>query len=194
MFAGTPLAGQYDTVVAEASKAGVSPALVAGIMAHETGRGTSAMLRNRNNPAGLMDPRTGMSTGQSFGSVEEGIAAASRSIAKNYQRGGGTIGGMAGIYAPVGAANDPRGLNRGWAAGVSKYTGMLADRNQIDRSTGTTRVEGTGKLSVDVRAPRGTNVDAQGGGLFKNVEINRQTQMEPAARGPIDTPEETYGL
>lgn len=187
MFAGTPLAGQYETVVAEAAKQGVSPSLVAGIMAHETGKGTSKMLRERLNPAGLMDPKTGMATGQTFGSIEQGIAAASRTIAKNYRRGGESIEGMAGIYAPVGAANDPRGLNRGWAAGVRRYSDALADRNQIDRSqTATTRVEGTGKLSVDVKAPKGTDVDAQGGGLFKDVEINRQTQMEPASRGPVE--------
>jgi len=58
-------------------------------------------------------------------------------------------------------------------------------RNQIDRSqAGTAKVEGTGKITVDVNAPKGTNVDASGGGLFKKTEINRQTQMEPARVGP----------
>jgi hypothetical protein len=59
------------------------------------------------------------------------------------------------------------------------------DRQQLDRTqAASTKVEGTGKISVDVNAPKGTNVGAEGGGLFKNVEINRQTQMEPARRGP----------
>jgi general stress protein YciG len=126
MFAGTPLAGQYDTLVRAAQANNVPPSLMAAIMAHETGRGTSAMLREKNNPAGLMDPKTGAATGQSFGSIEEGIAEAGRRIGKNYRRGGGTIAGMAGIYAPVGAANDPRGLNRGWAAGVEGFQRRLA--------------------------------------------------------------------
>ena len=52
------------------------------------------------------------------------------------------------------------------------------------------KVEGSGKLSVDVNAPKGTRVGAQGKGLFKTVEINRQTQMEPAKRGPADAGEE----
>ena len=52
------------------------------------------------------------------------------------------------------------------------------------------KVEGSGKLSVDVNAPKGTRVGAQGKGLFKTVEINRQTQMEPAKRGPADSGEE----
>ena len=184
IFGNTPLGGQYDTVVAEAAKRGVPPELVAGIMAHETGKGTSRMLRDRNNPAGLMDPRTGMATGKTFGSIEEGVAAAAQTIAKNYNKGGRSIGGMANIYAPQGAANDPGGLNRGWAAGVSRYTSLFADRQQIDRSQQAAKVEGTGKLTVDVNAPKGTNVGAEGGGLFKNVEVNRQTQMEQARVGP----------
>ncbi|QIG93805.1 N-acetylmuramoyl-L-alanine amidase [Bradyrhizobium sp. 6(2017)] len=61
----------------------------------------------------------------------------------------------------------------------------VRDRQQIDKTqAASTKVEGTGKISVDVNAPKGTSVGAEGGGLFKNVEINRQTQMEPARRGP----------
>jgi uncharacterized protein (TIGR02594 family) len=194
MFGGTPLAGQYDTVVSEATKAGIDPSLLAGVMAHETGKGTSRMLRERLNPAGLMDPKTGMMAGKTFGSIEEGIAAAGRAVSKNLQRGGGTIEGLGNIYAPVGAANDPRGQNRGWAAGVRRYMSQLGDdRQQLDRSqVASTKIEGTGKLSVDVKAPKGTTVEAEGGGLFKQTEINRQTQMEPARRGPA--PAETLAL
>lgn len=64
---------------------------------------------------------------------------------------------------------------------------IAAARNQMDKTQSqTAKVEGTGKLTVDVNAPKGTNVDAEGKGLFKQVEVNRQTQMEPAA--------ETVGL
>jgi uncharacterized protein (TIGR02594 family) len=45
-----------------------------------------------------------------------------------------------------------------------------------------TKVNGTGKITVDVNAPKGTKVGAEGGGLFKDTEINRQTQMEPARK------------
>ena len=51
--------------------------------------------------------------------------------------------------------------------------------------TRTHRVHGSGKISVHVNAPKGTHVGAEGKGLFKEVEINRQTQMEPARRGPV---------
>jgi GH24 family phage-related lysozyme (muramidase) len=60
-----------------------------------------------------------------------------------------------------------------------------ADRKQIDKTqSASTKVEGSGKISVDVNAPKGTKVGAEGKGLFKDVEVNRQTQMEPARRGP----------
>ena len=48
------------------------------------------------------------------------------------------------------------------------------------------KVEGTGKLTVDVNGPKGTKVGAEGGGLFKEVQVNRSTQMLPAARGPVE--------
>ncbi|MGY8661766.1 CHAP domain-containing protein [Bradyrhizobium sp. UFLA05-109] len=58
-------------------------------------------------------------------------------------------------------------------------------REQLDRRmAATNKVEGSGKISVDVNAPKGTTVGAEGKGIFKDVEINRQTQMEPARKGP----------
>jgi hypothetical protein len=45
-------------------------------------------------------------------------------------------------------------------------------------------ISGAGKISVDVRAPPGTSVDAQGEGFFKSTEITRMTQMMPADFGP----------
>ena len=64
------------------------------------------------------------------------------------------------------------------------------NRAAMDRDMGremTHKVEGNGKLTVDVNAPSGTKVAAEGSGIFKKVETNRQTQMAPAAEGPSDT-------
>jgi hypothetical protein len=58
--------------------------------------------------------------------------------------------------------------------------GTGASRAALDNQMAQ-KVEGTGKLSVHVNAPRGTKVGAEGGGLFKKTEVTRQTQMEPAA-------------
>jgi hypothetical protein len=45
----------------------------------------------------------------------------------------------------------------------------------------TNKVEGSGRISVDVSAPRGTKFTAEGGGIFKQTEVSRSIQMEPAA-------------
>jgi hypothetical protein len=63
----------------------------------------------------------------------------------------------------------------------------LPDRAALDRDMGNEvrhTVHGTGKITVDVNAPKGTAVGAAGGGLFKATEINRNVQMEPAKAGP----------
>ena len=165
MFAGTPLAGQYENVVAAAQANNVPPSLVAGVMAQETGRGTSAMLRNRNNPAGLMDPATHAMTGQNFPNVEAGITEAGRRIGINYRRGGGTIAGMAGIYAPPGAANDPRGLNKGWPAGVSNFQKQLsANVNGQDQPAAAPTVSAQAMRAATGQAPEAFIMHHTGGG------------------------------
>jgi hypothetical protein len=75
-----------------------------------------------------------------------------------------------------------------WASKRRQLEARDMDRSAVDRAWAgpPTRVEGTGKLSVDVKAPKGTSVNAEGGGMFKSVEMNRQTTMEPAAVGPAE--------
>ncbi|WP_225173754.1 MULTISPECIES: hypothetical protein [unclassified Bradyrhizobium] len=46
-------------------------------------------------------------------------------MAKNYRRAGADLDKMGSTYAPPGAANDPSGLNGGWAAGVRKQMNAL---------------------------------------------------------------------
>lgn len=64
--------------------------------------------------------------------------------------------------------------------------GQALDGRALDRAAARDiNVNGSGKISVDVRAPAGTHVGAQAQGLFKTVSIARQTQMFPAESGPI---------
>lgn len=122
-FAGTPLAGKFDQIVAVANANGIPPALLAGVIAHETGNGANTRY---NNVAGLMNPETGSRTKLAFSSIDSGINAAGRTIAKNYNAAGRDLGAMAKRYAPVGAANDPGGLNSGWQSSVSKQMNTLS--------------------------------------------------------------------
>ena len=92
-------------------------------------------------------------------------------------------GGTAGTGGAPGASGDPLAQ----AAAPAPDVSAPVERSSMDRAMGremTHKVEGTGKLQVDVSAPAGTKVAAEGGGLFKKVETNRQTQMTPAAEGP----------
>lgn len=122
-FAGTALAGQYDAINAAAKANGIPPALLAAVIAHETGRGRNV---RANNVAGLMNPETGYRTKQGFATISDGIAAAGRVVAKNYRAAGGDLNKMGQRYAPVGAANDPGGLNAGWANGVRSFRNTLS--------------------------------------------------------------------
>ncbi|WP_316228285.1 phage tail tape measure protein [Bradyrhizobium sp. SZCCHNR1039] len=122
-FAGTSLAGKYDQIVAAAKANNIDPALLAGVIAHETGNG---QVLSGNNPGGIMDPATGMSRKMQFADLDTGINKTAQMVAKNYRRAGGDLDKMGAIYAPPGAANDPRGLNGGWPSGVRKQMNAMA--------------------------------------------------------------------
>ena len=52
-FAGTELAGLGECLIAAEADTGISALILAGIIAHESGWGTSALARDKNNMAGL---------------------------------------------------------------------------------------------------------------------------------------------
>lgn len=132
-FAGTLLAGKYDQIITSARANGISPALLAGIIAHETANG---VVLSGNNVAGLMDPATGSRRKMQFGSLDDGIRKAGQVVAKNYRRAGGDLDKMGNIYAPVGAANDPGNLNGGWVSGVRKQMNGMAGASSGSGGTG----------------------------------------------------------
>lgn len=126
MFAGTGMAGKFDQVVAAAKANGIDPKMLAGVMAHESGRGR---FLGGNNPGGVMDPASGWARKKQFASLDDGINATASSFAKNFRRGGGTLEGTQKHYAPEGADNDPRNLNGGWLNGVRKQMQGLSGAN-----------------------------------------------------------------
>jgi hypothetical protein len=99
----------------------------------------------------------------------------------------GTMTNIAGNpYPGMRGPQTHESFEAGWGRELERRAQRYqSDREQIDgASAAAGKVEGTGKISVDVNAPKGTHVDAESGGIFKDVEINRQTQMEPARKGP----------
>ena len=73
-----------------------------------------------------MNPETNFRTKQGFATIGDGINAAGRVVGKNYRVAGGDLAKMGQRYAPVGAANDPNGLNAGWANGVGRFRNTLS--------------------------------------------------------------------
>ncbi|MBR1366350.1 phage tail tape measure protein [Bradyrhizobium ottawaense] len=132
-FAGTPLSGKYDQIIAAAKANNIPPSLLAGVIAHETGNGA---VLSGNNPGGIMDPATGFARKMKFAGLDDGINKTAQTVAKNYRRAGGDLDKMSGFYAPRGAANDPNGLNGGWPAGVRKNMIQLSDSSTGSAGSG----------------------------------------------------------
>jgi hypothetical protein len=105
---------------------------------HETGRGTSEAVRASNNPGGMMDPQTDWSTVKKFASLDEGIDAMAKNLKEKYiNQGLTTIEGIQTKYAPIGAANDPRGLNKDWVADVTTFYKQLTGQDKAAKTKAT---------------------------------------------------------
>lgn len=96
----------------------INPNLLASIAVHESGNGKSHAASVKNNIAGMMG-KNGL---RQYESVAESIADMARNLRQNYlDKGYDTIAKIGAKYAPVGAANDPTGLNNNWVKGVNNF-------------------------------------------------------------------------
>ena len=92
--------------------------LVVAISRHETGNWTSPAFKNKNNFGGMMC-KTGLATYKSF---DEGLDKFTTLLNDYYfTKGRNTIEKIGAIYCPVGATNDPNGLNKNWIPRVTQY-------------------------------------------------------------------------
>ena len=113
----------------------VNPALAAAISMHETGNGTSSAARNKNNLFGFMT--NGGATLETFSTLEESIKRGIRNLSLNYlHQGLTTVQAIQRKYAPVGAANDPNGLNSGWVSGVVSFYRRITGQDPGDLGSG----------------------------------------------------------
>ena len=126
VFGKGALAGKTGLVVEAAKSAGIDPNLFAAVIAHETGFGTSNAIRNYNNPAGIMDPKTKWTKLKKFETLSDGLNYSAKNLRRRLDQAGGDMAKLASIYAPVGADNDPTNLNANWAVGVNKIYSALA--------------------------------------------------------------------
>ncbi len=113
--ASSPLAGEGAAFVSESLAAGVDPRALVAIAAHETMLETYGPSQEINNAFGL-------GPGWAFATEREAIARAARALAELYlPEGRTTLAAIGAKWAPIGAANDPTGLNQNWTRGVGTY-------------------------------------------------------------------------
>lgn len=99
----------------------VNPLLMTAICIHETGNGTSTLLKTHNNAAGMYNGKF-----LTYKSVEESIFDMGRRLKKYYIDMGLTdIESIGKKYCPIGADNDPTGLNKHWVPRVTKIYNKL---------------------------------------------------------------------
>lgn len=117
--AGSPLEGEGATFVKEGTAAGIDPRALVAIAAHETILETYGPAQTIHNPFGL-------GPNWFFASEADAIARAASTLASGYISEGRTaIPEIGAKWAPVGASNDPGGLNDNWTAGVGAYYSAL---------------------------------------------------------------------
>lgn len=140
-FTSGVLKDEADYTIKAANKAGVSPALFASIMGHESGWGKSSAVRNQNNPSGQMSGSTIIS----YPTIEAGIDATAATLHNLVvERKLSTVEKLGSVYCPVGAANDPTGLNANWVPSVKKT--MLEFGADAGASLTTTCNSGAGSV------------------------------------------------
>lgn len=112
--------GKGQVFIDVAEKYGIDPVLMSAVAFHETGFGTSSAVMVKNNPGGLMDPATGSKYLYSFPTIEDGLNAMGNTLHNRIIKDGlTTIADLGSVYAPIGADNDPTGLNKHWGPNVT---------------------------------------------------------------------------
>jgi hypothetical protein len=117
--AGSPMAGDGATIVRESRAVGLDPRALVAIAAHETVLETYAPAAAIRNPFGI-------GPGWRFADEREATRAAARILERYYlAEGRSRLREISPKWAPVGAANDPAGLNSHWTSGVERLYALL---------------------------------------------------------------------
>ncbi len=124
----------------------VNPALAVAIANHETGYGTSNAVKNKNNPGGIMDPKSGHKTLKSFSTINEGVKYMVENLGRRIHKDGkNTIESLGAMYAPIGAANDPKGLNKHWVPNVKAMYKKIVGTDNVKVTTEGVNFNSAGK-------------------------------------------------
>ncbi len=112
---GSPLVGFGAVFVREGERNGIDPRALVAIAMHESVLGTAG------SGAGIYNA-FGWGPAIAFSSWRANIATVARGLAQGYiARGRDTLAAIQPVWAPLGAANDPTGLNSAWTEAVGRY-------------------------------------------------------------------------
>ena len=118
---------EHETACKIKSKAeeyGIDWKMAVAISKWETGSWTSNIYNTKNNVGGMY-----CNGFISYSSLDEGIDAFVSNLKRNYyDMGLNTIELIGAKYCPVGAANDPTGINKNWVPGVTKFYQNLEEK------------------------------------------------------------------
>lgn len=149
----TPMAGTEDIFLEAAEKYDIDPLLMIAIGYHES-RNCSVYLAQKTTWSSLNRVRTSSQTSphefhhncagimtsyglKKYNSFEDFIFDHFRLIRTGYlDRGLTTIASIGARYAPIGANNDPNGLNHSWVGGVSREYKELLSQLELEPNAG----------------------------------------------------------
>lgn len=122
LFSGSVLSNKANKYIEIAEKQGIDPVLFAAISLHESAWGKSNAVTTKNNPGGLMTA-TGLMV---FPTLDDGLEAMGLTLHNRILIDGKiTIEDLGAVYAPIGASNDPSGLNMYWVPTVKEIVAKL---------------------------------------------------------------------
>ena len=111
----SPLVGLGPVFVREGERNRIDPRALVAIAMHESVLGTAGSGASIHNAFGW-------GPAIAFPSWEANIATVARGLARGYvARGRDTLAAIQPVWAPVGAVNDPSGLNSAWTDAVGRY-------------------------------------------------------------------------
>jgi hypothetical protein len=128
---GGVLKGKGRFIMSECRRAGICPVFVAAVLTHESDNGKSKFAKEKNNVAGIYDGKN--KRYRSFGSVDQSITFTVNLLAGKLYAGGKrkSIKSIQQLYCPVGASNDPKGINCHWLGGVQEWMQRLSGQQTL---------------------------------------------------------------
>lgn len=116
---GGVLKGFGGVIVSECRKYNVCPLFVTAVLQHESDNGNSKYAKRYNNVAGIMKPGGPVT----FDDVQQCIVYTVKLLSNSSYAGKSrkTLVAIQKRYCPVGASNDPNGVNKYWLTGVQRW-------------------------------------------------------------------------